>query len=136
MALFEWDEKYSVGVDLFDKQHKKLFDIINDLHEGMKNRQGKEVLTEILDEMYEYTQTHFEDEEEIMDEYGYPKSSAQKKKHDAYVEKIDEFRSQVENGKLLVSRKVYNYLQDWLKEHIMGMDMQYKEFFEDKDIEA
>lgn len=34
--VIKWDETYSVGVKIFDDQHKKLFGMINGLEEGMK----------------------------------------------------------------------------------------------------
>ena len=44
------------------------------------------------------------------------------------------YLSDFEKGKILLSRDIYKYLQDWLKGHIMGMDMKYEDFFKDKEV--
>jgi hemerythrin len=36
MALFVWNDSYSVKVAMCDEQHKKLFAIINDLADAMR----------------------------------------------------------------------------------------------------
>lgn len=41
MALFNWNDSYSVKVELCDAQHKKLFAIINNLADGMRMVEGR-----------------------------------------------------------------------------------------------
>lgn len=35
MALFNWNQSYSVEIDKFDNHQKKIIDLINNLHESM-----------------------------------------------------------------------------------------------------
>ena len=44
MALISWNESYSVKVKQFDDQHKKLVNMLNDLHEAMKQGKGRDAL--------------------------------------------------------------------------------------------
>jgi len=37
MPLISWSNEYSVGVKSLDSQHINLFNILNELHESMKN---------------------------------------------------------------------------------------------------
>jgi len=57
---FEWDEKYSVNVDEIDEQHKKLVDLIKQLHDSLEDGSASETVGEVLNEMAEYTEYHFE----------------------------------------------------------------------------
>ena len=81
MALIKWNEKYSVNVNEFDYQHKKLVDLINELHDSMKQGKTKEVLGGILDELVKYTETHFKTEEEYFDKHSYVNSMSHKREH-------------------------------------------------------
>ena len=37
MALFEWKSQYSVKVQSIDREHQKLFGMVNELHEAMES---------------------------------------------------------------------------------------------------
>jgi hemerythrin len=45
MALFNWNDSYSVKVAMCDQQHKKLFEIINELAEAMRQGKGQQAVT-------------------------------------------------------------------------------------------
>jgi hemerythrin len=40
--LFPWSDTYSVNIGIIDSQHKVLVDLINELHQAMRTRTGKE----------------------------------------------------------------------------------------------
>ncbi len=134
MTLFEWDEeKYSVGVDEMDEHHKKIIDLINEMHSAMKEGEGNEKVGEILEEMRSYTDYHFKAEERYLEKNDYPsgKLKEQEDQHQKYVEKIEEYQDKIEEGSLSLSMEVMNFLKDWLSNHILEIDMKYKEYFED-----
>ncbi|HON53806.1 MAG TPA: hemerythrin domain-containing protein, partial [Bacteroidales bacterium] len=63
MALIIWNNMYSVNVESLDTQHKKLVELVNQLHDSIKSGQKDKVLTGIYNELIGYTITHFRDEE-------------------------------------------------------------------------
>ncbi|MFN3412094.1 MAG: bacteriohemerythrin [Exilispira sp.] len=134
MALVEWKEDYSVSVSIFDDQHKKLFEIINNLHEAMKKGASNVVIPGILDELYNYTQKHFTNEEELFTKYNYPEIEYQKNAHMTFLNKISEFKNDFESGKLGLSIEIISFLNDWLINHIKGADKKYGKFFNDLGI--
>ena len=72
MALIDWSESMSVGIPGIDEQHKKLVQMINELHEAMKARKAADVMGKILDELIRYTTTHFGFEEKLMQQQKQP----------------------------------------------------------------
>jgi hemerythrin-like metal-binding protein len=52
-------------VESLDAEHRKLFYLINTLHEAMKSGQSRTVIAGILHELERYTQTHFLVEEAL-----------------------------------------------------------------------
>lgn len=66
MSLITWSDSYSVKNMQMDDQHRKLVDLINDLHGAMKLGQGRQKLGTILDALVDYTRTHFRSEELLM----------------------------------------------------------------------
>jgi len=51
MALFVWQDSYSVGVKVLDEDHKKLIGIVNELHDGILAGKSREALGPVLDRL-------------------------------------------------------------------------------------
>ena len=127
--IVTWDDKYSVNVSEIDNQHKKLVDLINKLHDAMKQGKSKEVLSEIISELINYTDVHFKTEEKYFDKFNYPKSDAHKTLHKNFVDKVLDFKNKYESGNAALSIEIINFLKDWLINHINGSDKEYSSFF-------
>jgi hemerythrin len=125
MSFANWTDSYSVNVQRLDDEHKKLFAIINELHEGMKAGRGKDVLQSVLDQLLSYTEQHFKDEEGLLQRAAYPALIAHRALHEEFVSKVKGFRKDFQSGAAAISVDVLEYLRNWLTQHIMGTDHQY-----------
>ncbi len=129
MPLFEWDDKFSVGNNTMDSHHKKIFDILNIIHDAAREGRGEQIIENQLNELASYTKYHFDEEDKLMVQTGYPQLEAQRQAHKAFLAKIDEYRDEVANGNaLFVVGSVAVTVKDWLKQHILTMDMQYEDY--------
>ncbi len=134
MAFINWSDSLSVGITLFDNDHKKLVSLANQLHESITVGAQQTVLAPILKELVNYTVFHFGHEEGMMLQYAYPEYQKHKKEHDALVAKVQDYYDQVMQGKTSISLSLIGFLKDWLVNHIMVSDKEYKEFFAKKGI--
>jgi len=129
MVLFTWEDKYSVHVNLMDNQHKRLFDLINQLHTAMSEGKGNTVLADILKGLKEYTDLHFTEEERLMEKFGYTGLSGQKIEHKMFIEKIKGYEKELSEKKIGLSINVMQFLRDWLINHIQSVDSGYTDVF-------
>lgn len=134
MALFEWKGEFSVSVPKFDDHHKKLINLINELHEAMLKGKQQGVIGKILNSLADYTKYHFAEEEKLMVAYKYPGLVEHRAQHDAFVDKVRDCITKYETGKLAISLEVMNFLRDWLKGHILQTDKKYTAFFAEKKV--
>lgn len=134
MALLTWNDSYSVKVKQFDDQHKKLVDMVNNLHEHMKQGKGAEGAKQVLSSLVTYTQTHFADEERLMKQHNYPNFEQHKKEHNQLVMKVSDVKKLIDEGKMLISQELMSFLKDWLVKHIQGEDKKYGPFLNSKGI--
>ena len=134
MTLMNWTDDLSVKVSQIDNQHKKLVDLINSLHNAMKERKAGEVLSETISELVKYTLEHFNTEEQYFDKYCYPMAEQHKKEHDIFVGKVDAFKKDFDKGKVMLSLEIMNFLKDWIFSHIKKTDMAYSDFFVEKGL--
>ena len=115
MAFIEWTSALSVEIAEIDEQHQKLVALVNDLHAAMRQGRGADHLQKVFGELVDYT--------------GYPHEAEHKHAHEMLIKQVDELQKQFQNGELLVSVKVLNFLRDWVVNHIEGADKRYTEFF-------
>ncbi len=134
MAFMEWDDKFSVGIPSIDAQHKNLIALINKLNETMRKGLGGQVIGGVIDELADYTRTHFTYEEELFSRHSYPKSAAHEAEHRDFVAKVGDFRERFVAKRIGISVDVLDFLVDWLKGHIMKSDKEYSSFLVGKGV--
>ena len=91
MSYIYWKDEYSVGIKLFDDQHKNMFGFINDLNDAIAGVEEHAVLRRILKDLIDYTKTHFRDEEQNLKKYDYPGYSEHKAEHRRLSDEVMEF---------------------------------------------
>ncbi len=134
MAIIKWNDSLSVRVGMFDNQHKRLIELINTLNDAMRDGKGKDVLGSILKELSSYAIMHFSTEESYFKKYGYADAPQHMAEHRAFVDEVEGFRKDFEAGSIGLSVRVMTFLSDWLKDHIMGTDKKYSEFFNQQGV--
>lgn len=134
MAILEWKVDLGVNITKIDEQHKKLVDLVNNLHEAMRTGKGKEVCGQVLKELADYTVYHFSTEEEFMKQNQYPDAENHVKAHKDLVAQVVEFQKGFEAGKIGLSMDLFDFLNKWLVDHIIGTDKKLGAFLRLKGI--
>lgn len=129
MAYIEWSEEYEIGHTIIDKQHRTLVDMLNELHDATENGLDRNVLSNILYGLVEYTNGHFAAEEVRMVKYDYPDYEQHKEEHNGFAEKIHQFQMKYEAEQSDFSQELLEFLKEWLVNHIQGSDRKYAELF-------
>ena len=120
--LLQWKDEFSTGVALMDQQHKRLVELINQLFLCMKDGGDRMVLADVVDELVNYTITHFHAEEDVMRKHNYPDLEAHKLVHQNFIDKVAVYAEKLKAGDRLPPAEVYGFLKDWLVSHIEKQD--------------
>lgn len=125
-----WTPELTVGVKEIDDQHKIWFERAEQLFEAGKNRKAKEMISELLGFLDDYTKQHFADEEKFMLSINYPKYDEQKKAHTSFIEQLAILCNdyQASGGSISVIINANKMVIDWLIGHISRMDKQIGEY--------
>lgn len=132
MSAIEWNEKFSVQIELVDEQHKVLFRCINDLLDALQTKQEHDTVTGIIHELFRYTSSHFLDEEALMKRANYPDLNAHIVEHGKFIQMIKDFDTQHKEGEKPITLGMIDYLVSWLQDHILGTDQKYVPFVKRK----
>ncbi|MDD2766955.1 MAG: bacteriohemerythrin [Candidatus Moranbacteria bacterium] len=128
-AKLEWNEKYSVGVELIDNQHKVMFATINDLIDAIDATPTKEVLRSIIDKLVEYKRFHFVTEEKYFREFAYAGTEDHIAKHQMFDTMLTKLQEESGDDTIMLAFGLVDFLEDWLVNHLMTADQAYKECF-------
>ena len=136
MPLIEWSPVFNVNVKKSDDQHKKLVELINQLHDSMKAGQANASLGNILQSLITYTATHFKEEEQMLQLNGYPDLVKHKAIHAEFVKKVIEIQKKFQESAsgAVLSMGILSFLKEWLMGHIKVEDKKYGVFLNDKGI--
>ncbi|MEE9350904.1 MAG: bacteriohemerythrin [Thiotrichaceae bacterium] len=128
----EWKDAYSVGIESLDNDHRKLLNLINLLQTALHYPTGEEFEKQALEQVVAYTKYHFEREEKMLLEAGFADYDAHKRKHDAMINKVDEFMQDYESRGHDALEVVALFLKNWLLKHINGTDKEYTSLLQEK----
>jgi len=134
VPFIEWNEKYSVHIEEIDGQHKKLFSIINSLHDAMKAGKGIEVIGNLLGELVDYTYYHFAAEEKYFRLCNYPHFDVHKSEHDLMRNLVADLKVRFDANAQAIIIEVMELLRDWLSDHVLGSDQKYGSFLKKQGI--
>ena len=136
MTHLEWMENYSVGIESMDNHHRKIIDLINELHNGMSQGSPMDVLHKVLLELSDYTLYHFSEEENLMKKYDYSNLLNHKKEHGKLIKTLKDLQQQFKErkGELVIIVKIQDFLRNWWINHILNLDMKYGIYLNSKEV--
>ena len=119
----KWTDDLNTGIEVIDKQHMRIVDYINDL-ENAHQKQDKEAVRQVLDDLVDYTLSHFAFAESLQEEAGYKYCKPHKKVHELFVRRVNEYMERFKLGDD-VSAEIHKLLSSWLINHIKRDDADY-----------
>lgn len=137
MADLRWDDTMSVGVPAVDADHRVLIDLINRLDSSVEGGDGRAVIGTVLNSLVDYIAHHFAREEKVMEACGYPHLEDHRKIHSDLAERVVDVQCRfLDNEQEVIGAEVLGFLKDWLRDHILGQDMDFRPLAEGNEAAA
>lgn len=135
-----WKERYKIGVDLIDDQHKELFSILSNFIQTVQNdspwEEKMEKAKETMFFMNDYVVKHFDEEEKYQEEINYPYIEEHKLAHAKFKEGIQDYVNIFNQGGF-TEEKMQEFsgkLMAWLIMHVGHMDQKIGEYVKSKEV--
>lgn len=136
----QWREALSVKNDAIDRDHRRLIGLINRVQSMLAHDSSVGELTQALDELADYTATHFRREEAIQQAIGYPEARSHAMQHRDLTHQLHtitaEILSLAHGGNTVhalapeLRQRILNLFREWLITHIIQQDLRYKPWLE------
>lgn len=128
MAHLVWQDDLNTGIQVIDDQHRRIVDMINQLHDARE--QGRDAVGNVLSELVDYTLSHFAFEEALLEEAGYEFSRPHKRVHEIFIGRVSDYNLRFKAGED-IAQELIGLLSRWLFNHIRSDDAGYVQAVKD-----
>ena len=126
-----FEDNLLTGNKTIDAQHKELIERIRNFVFACQDGKSKVNAIKMLDYLDEYTNFHFQAEEELQKKVSYPELAKHQKKHEEFKKSIQElydFLNENEGPNEQFIEQVKINVVDWLFKHIKTFDRSVAEY--------
>ncbi|MBS4098150.1 MAG: hemerythrin family protein [Sulfuricella sp.] len=131
MSIVDWSSDYSINNSIIDSQHQRLFDIVNNLHLALLDHDKRhDAVSVALDELFDFSKTHFAEEERQMEAANFPGLGEHRDAHAALRQKILEFQDHLSKEEpVSLGADLLGFLiSTWLFSHVLGIDKKFAHY--------
>jgi len=121
VALIDWKSEFSLGIPEIDADHADLVEHINVLHEQQQAGADHTTICYLLVELHVRIKEHFEQEEKLMQKYGYDAFAEHRADHDRLLNELTTFISDVQ-AIVFDDEAIGEWLKRWYAVHSQTHD--------------
>lgn len=126
-----FDDNLITGNKTIDFQHQELIDRIRQFVAACESGDSKIKAIKMLDYLDEYTNFHFQEEEELQKKVSYPELSGHHAKHEEFktsIQELYDYLNENEGPDDQFIEQVKRNVVDWLFQHIKTFDRSVAEY--------
>lgn len=121
-----WRNSFNVGHDVIDMQHRRLFELGNEIINAILTKRPQGDIELLMHELVEDIENHFNAEERIMEQHDAPLSESHKAIHSGLLCKVKSYQERFHEGDLSVGELVGFIAYDVVSQHITKEDLKFK----------
>lgn len=126
MEFIEWDSSFETDIKIIDVQHKVLVKKVNQLYDFIESNSVNQIYS-LIDELLEFTDYHFETEENYFAVFNYKDKNEHINEHNTFRSFINSIKKE-DICNIEFDKKLLDFLNNWILHHIKEVDMKYVEF--------
>ncbi len=128
MRLLEWSDSLVTDIAVVDRHHRDIIDALNRFYADMMHGQGLAAATEMATRLGQSVRRHFDEEEGEMAKAAYPDLDAHRRVHQAFLPRFDDLAGALGADRDGAVPAFFDYVADWLKQHIQTQDAAFATF--------
>lgn len=132
-----WSDALSVGIPEIDAEHKRFIALINALNESIAERMSLSEVRRRMQDILIDAAAHFEHEEIMFREWGYPDAARHAREHAAAIKILNDIMHRIEHSEVdyeWVEAGVH--VKELLVSHLLNEDMKYRDYWLTKNADA
>jgi len=113
---------------LLEKEHQQLIDLLEALDKCVSEGLSANQVYKHLDDFVTLAETHFHNEEEVMETYKYTETISHTDEHNRLLEQLYSLRNKLHNGHTPFGNDYMKLLRNWLEAHLLDTDNKLDKF--------
>jgi len=134
MPVIDWSKDIAVNIALCDVEHRRLFELLNKLYTAIMRRCTRGTLNHIVTDILASAERHFENEERLMRDYGYPAYEQHKGEHEKIARDVKSLAADFAGGNGIPKEDIALLPAKWLRDHIQVHDKEYTQYFNKRGV--
>lgn len=126
MEFIKWDSSFETDIKIIDVQHKVLIKKVNQLYEFIEDNSINKIYP-LIDELLEFTDYHFETEENYFAVFNYKDKEEHINEHNTFRNFVNDIKKE-DISNIEFDKKLFEFLNTWILHHIKEVDMKYVDF--------
>ena len=122
MTLLTWSHECVVGVEAIDDQHGVLMDTLNELRALLLRGSDRRDVTRYLERLIDFSRMHFQSEERLLMQQGFPAVSEHRTAHQHLLAKLYSALEQIHREEPLHFSSLLEFLPSWYIDHVEKLD--------------
>ena len=136
MTFMSWRKEYEVGVPQIDDEHRRLFSLINEYHDEHARGDTRAQIPRLLNQLVSYAEEHFQHEEKLMSDNGYPLLDKHRELHHDLVASVFAINERLAADPGRARTEILQLVKNWLVDHIIKNDIDIAEFLQRRNNQA
>ena len=120
---FIWTDSLNMGIGVIDGQHQRIVAYLNALEQA-RLAKDKTGVGQTIEQLIDYTQSHFGFEEALMADAGYKFLKPHQRVHELFIRRVNDFTVRAAKGED-IAEELQSMLSTWLLNHIAHEDRDY-----------
>ena len=118
-----------LDVSEIDQQHQEIVNMLNRLNDAVKNHKSRKDIYQIIDDVISHTTSHFETEELLMVQSGYPEIELHKDQHKRLVQEALRLKDKLDSvGEAMFTEWFKHWPFANVLAHVQYADKQIEDF--------
>lgn len=129
-----WNHECIVGVQAMDDQHGILMDTLNELRLTLTRGADRRDICQQLERLIEFTQMHFQCEEKLLEQEGFPGLNEHRAAHQRLLAQLYRALEQTNHEEEDRFRSVLEFLPAWYQDHVQQLDQPYGAWLNERGV--
>ena len=122
VTLLTWSHECIVGVQAIDDQHGILMDTLNELRIMLLRGADRRGISVHLERLIDFTQMHFQSEECLLLQQGFPALPEHRSAHQLLLAKLHAALERINHDEALHITTLLGFLPSWYLDHVEKLD--------------